>query len=482
MYLQNVDRKMKEGMKMIYDVAVLGAGVIGCAIANKLTRLNQNVVLIEKNSDVACETSKANSGIVHAGFDATTGSKKAILNVRGAKLMPKLCKELSVELNTNGALVIGNDMSVVKELYDRGVANGVEGLEILDRENLLKLVPNITDNITCALYAKTSAIISPYKLTIALAEEAVINGATVVFNYNTNSCTKSGGIYILSNGKEEIKAKKIVLACGGEHNNIAKIIGSTTYDIKFRRGEYFLLDRNSMDLKYTIFPLPSKDSKGILISPTVHNNIIVGPTSIPCEDNSTVITEAGLNEITEKASKMLNNVNLRKTIREFAGVRTLIGHDFVIEKDSIDDNIINVTGICSPGLTASPAIAEEVAKLLDLDINAEKKMIRRTECPKIANLSEDELNKLIKKDSNFGRIVCRCEMISMAEIIDAVNSPLKPISLDGIKRRTRAGMGRCQGGFCFMKVMEIIAKERNMTIDDVIKENAGSRIIVGNIK
>ena len=467
---------------MVYDVAVLGGGVIGCAIANKLTRLGQKVVLIEKNSDVATETSKANSGIIHAGFDAMPNSKKAILNVRGAKLMPKLCQELSVDLLINGALVIGNDMSKVEELYNRGIENGVEGLQILVRNKLIEILPDITDKITCGLLASTSAIISPYKLTIALAEEAVLNGASVVFNYNTTSFKKVDDYYILSNGTEEIKARKIVLACGGEHNSIAKILGTKLYDIKYRRGEYFLLDRNSMNLKYTIFPLPTKDSKGILVSPTIHNNIIVGPTSILAEDNSTVITDIGLKEITDKSNEMLNDVNLRKTIRVFSGVRTLVGHDFVIEKDENNEDIINVTGICSPGLTASPAIAEEVAKLLDLDINLEKQMIRRKECKKISELSLDELNTLIKQDENYGKIVCRCEMVSMAEIIDAVNSPLKPISLDGIKRRTRAGMGRCQGGFCFMKVMEIIAKERNMSIDEVTKENASSRIIVGNIK
>lgn len=467
---------------MIYDVAVIGGGVVGCAIFNKLVRLNQNVVLIEKNSDVATMTSKANSGIIHAGFDALPNTKKAILNVRGAKLMPELCKELDVDLNVNGAMVLGNDMQVVEDLYNRGKLNGVEDLEILDREKLVQLIPNLADNITCGLFARTSAIISPYKLTIALAEESVINGGSIIFNFNTTLFRKENDYYVLSNGKEDIYARKIVLACGGEHNNIAQVLGTTKYDIKFRRGEYFLLDKNSIDLKYTLFPLPSKDSKGILISPTIHNNFIVGPTSILSENNDAITTDLGLNEIISKSNTILNNVNLKKNIRIFSGVRTLVGHDFVIEKDKINEDIINVTGICSPGLTASPAIAEEVAKLLNLDIGKEKQMIRRKECPKIANLSQEDLNELIKKDKNYGKIICRCEMISLAEIIDAINSPLKPISLDGIKRRTRAGMGRCQGGFCFMKIMEIIAKERNISIDEVIKENENSRIIVGNIR
>ena len=467
---------------MVYDVAVLGGGVVGSAILNKLTRVGKKVVLIEKNSDVASITSKANSGIIHAGFDAKAGTKKAILNARGAKIMPKLCKELGVELINNGALVIGNDMASVQELFDRGIKNGIEGLQILNRQELIKLLPTISDNITCGLYAKTSSIISPYLLTIALAEEAVINGASVVFNFETKNFSKQDDYYILDDGNQKICAKKIVVACGGEHNSIANILGTKQYDIKFRRGEYYLLDKNAIDINgYTVFPLPTKDSKGVLVSPTVHGNIIVGPTSILTDNNNTVTTDEGLKDIASKSGLMLTNVNLRKNIRVFAGVRTLVGDDFVIEKDSKNPDVINVTGICSPGLTASPAIAEEVLKLLEIE-DKENTMQKRKIVPQIANLSIDDINKLIAQNNNYGKIVCRCEMVSEAEIIEAIHSPLKPMSLDAIKRRTRAGMGRCQGGFCFMKVMEIIAREKNMSIDEVTKENLSSRIIVGNIK
>ena len=468
---------------MVYDIAVFGGGVIGCAILNKLTRLNQKVVLIEKNSDVATETTKANSGIVHAGFDAEPNTLKAILNVRGAKLFPKLCEELKVPLVNNGALVIGNDKAIVQNLFDRGIKNGVSGLEILDRPALLKKLPYITDNITCGLFASTSSIVSPYKLTIALAEEAVLNGATVVFNFLTTSVNQKDDYYIISNGTEEFCAKKIVIACGGEHNSLAEIIGSQTYDIKYRRGEYYLLDIGAVDglNGYTVFPLPSENSKGVLVSPTVHGNVIVGPTSILSETNSTVTTKDGLDDIATKSREMLSNVDLRKNIRVFSGVRTLVGKDFVIEKDTRVSNVVNVCGICSPGLTASPAIAEEVAKLLEIT-GEEKVMKRRTESPAIKNLTADKVNALIKKDKRYGKIVCRCEMVSEAEIINAIHSPLKPMSLDAIKRRTRAGMGRCQGGFCFMRVMELIAKEKGISIDEVTKENSNSRIIIGDIK
>jgi len=467
---------------MVYDVAVLGGGVVGCAILNKLTRIGKSVVLIEKNNDVATMTSKANSGIVHAGFDAKPNTLKAKLNIRGAELFPKLCQELSVPFVNNGALVIGNDLAKVQELYDRGITNGVDGLEILDRSNLLKKLPNIADNITCGLFAKTSSIVSPYKLTIALAEESVINGANVIFNFETKEFTKELDYYILSDGNQKILARKVVIACGGEHNSIAKILGTSQYDIKYRRGEYYLLDVGALNLNgFTVFPLPSKDSKGVLVSPTVSGNVIVGPTSILSDNNSPVTTKLGLDEISRNANSMLNGVDLRKNIRVFAGVRTLVGDDFIIEKDKINEDVINVTGICSPGLTACPAIAEEVVKLLNFE-DIERELKRREERPKIKSLNSSQLNELIRQDPRYGKIVCRCEMISEGEIIDAINSPLKPNSLDAIKRRTRAGMGRCQGGFCFMKVMELIAKERNMSIDEVVKENSKSRIIVGDIK
>ena len=469
---------------MVFDVAVIGGGVIGCAILNKLTRLGQNVVLLEKCNDVSTGTSKANSGIVHAGFDAKEGTLKAKLNVRGAELFPKLCKELDVPLVNNGAIVIGNDLNVVEELYNRGINNGVSGLDILrNRAEVLKKLPTIHDSINCALFASTSSIVSPYKLTIALAEESVINGASVVLNFNTTSCAYENGVFKISNGKDEILANKLIVAVGSKHNELAEVLGSQKYDIKYRRGEYYLLDKGAMDISaLTIFPLPSKDSKGVLITPTVSGNIIVGPTSILTESDSTQTTNFGLKDIAEKSLLMLKNVNLKKNIRVFSGVRTLVGDDFVIEKDHNNEHIINVTGICSPGLSAAPAIAEYVCDILGLDISKEKKMIKRQEMPKISGLTKTELNKLIKQDSRYGKIVCRCEMVSEMEIINAINSPLKPCSIDAIKRRTRAGMGRCQGGFCMLKVMELIAKERGISIDEVVKEDKNSRIIVGDIK
>ncbi len=467
---------------MIYDVAVVGGGIVGTAVLNKITRLGVKAVLIEKGGDVSVGTTKANSGLVHAGFDAKTGTLKAKLNKRGSELYPKLCKELHVPYVNNGALVIGNDKAVIKELYDRGVANGIDGLEILNRKQLLERVPHIADSVTIGLLAKTASLVSPYKMAIALAEEAVINGARVILNFETKSVQKTEGVYKITNGKEEVLARKVVLAVGNSHNEVAKIFGAKEYPIEYRLGEYYLLEKGSVDTGgYTIFPLPGKYSKGVLVSPTTAGNIIVGPTSTKVDNPSTVTTREGLKEIADKSMLTLNNVNLKKNIRVFSGVRCVVGDDFIIENDPKNSDIINVTGICSPGLSSAPAIAEMVAEKLGYTGKEISKLKHLPDRKHISDMSVSELNSLIKKDSHYGKIVCRCEMVSEGEIIEAINSPLKPTSVDGIKRRTRAGMGRCQGGFCFSRVMELIAKERGISIDEVIKENAHSNIIVGDI-
>lgn len=467
---------------MVYDVAVVGGGIVGTAVLNKLTRLGVSTVLIERGGDVSVGTTKANSGLVHAGFDAKTGTLKAKLNKRGAELYPRLCKELNVPYINNGALVIGNDRSAIEELYLRGVANGINGLEILDRDELLKKVPHIADGVTVGLLAKTASLVSPYKMAIALAEESVINGGKVMLNFETTRFEKVDEGYKISSEKEYIFARKIILAVGNSHNEVAKIFGAKEYPIEYRLGEYYLLDKGAVDTGvYTIFPLPNKYSKGILVTPTTAGNIIVGPTSTKVDSPSTITTRSGLSEIADKSMLTLNNVNLKKNIRVFSGVRCVVGDDFVIENDPNNNDIINVTGICSPGLSSAPAIAEMVVEMLGYSGKERTNLKHLSKKEHINNMAVDKLNKLIKKDNRYGKIVCRCEMVSEGEIIDAINSPLKPTSVDGIKRRTRAGMGRCQGGFCFSRVMELIARERGISIDEVIKENAHSNVIVGDI-
>lgn len=468
---------------MIYDYAIIGGGVVGSAILNKLTRLGKKCILFEKSDDVANGTSKANTGLIHAGFDAHEGTLKARLNVEGNKLFPKLCKELFVPFKQNGAIVVGTDLEKIKNLYARGTKNGVSNMQILDQPTLKQLLPNLNDKLTVGLLAKSAGIVSPYLFTIALAEESVLNGSKVVLNYEVKRAQFTGTHFRITNNIEEFDAFWIINATGAQYNSIAKLLHSETYPIKYRIGEYYLLDSLVSPItKYSVFPLPTATSKGVVITPTIDGNILIGPNATDISDYSTATSVSGLNEVKEKAKEIFSNIPFNKNIRNFAGVRSIVGEDFIIEKSKRVQNVINIAGICSPGLTSSPAIANYVAfDLLGLK-NKEKEMKRRTPIETIRDKTPEQINAMIKKDKNFGKIICRCECVSLAEIIQAIKSPLKPTSVDAIKRRTRAGMGRCQGNFCMAKVMETFDKEKNVSFDNVAKENPQSKIIIGEIK
>lgn len=468
---------------MKFDYAVIGGGVVGSAILNKLTRLGKSCVLLEKESDVGFGSSKANSAIIHTGFDCTPGTLKAKLNVRGAEMFPEIAKRLGVKIVNNGHLVVGNDLERLNELKQRGESNGVKGLEIIGADKLHELEPMLSTNIKYALFAPSGCIIPSYELAVAFAEEAVINGAVVKLCFDTKNITNIDGLYHIESKDDSVDAKVVINACGSGYNDVAKLIGSETYPLSFRRGEYYILDKNHSNVcAHTIFPLPTKESKGILITNTVAGNILVGPTSYE-SDTSTKTTSAGLKEVKEKALLEMPDLPFRGNIRVFSGVRNISGSDFIIEKSRLKENVINLAGICSPGLSACPAIAEMVAELLGLNPNAEVKELKKLESKIImADLSLEEQNKQIKKNPDYGKVVCKCENISLGEIIDAVNSPIPATTVDAVKRRTRAGMGRCQGGFCIFAVMEEIAKATNKKFDDIEKDALGSKIIQSEIK
>lgn len=467
---------------MIYDAVIIGGGVVGCAILNKLTRLNQNVALIEKGDDVALGASRANSGIVHAGFDCKPNTLKAKFNVEGNPLVYGLAKELGVSYKNCGAVVVGNNKKMVTEIYNRGIKNGVDGIEILTRDRLLELVPHLADDVTCGLYAKTSGIVSPFMLTVALAEQAVINGAKVFFNTEITKVKKCGEHYLLSGKNFNIEAKVIINSAAAGYNDMAKIIGAETYETNFRRGEYFLLDNTANFLtNLTVFPLPDEKSKGVLVTPTSHGEILVGPTSYD-SDTLTITTPEGLAEIKQKALKTIKDIPFKQSIRNFSGVRVICGSDFIVEKSKLKNNVINIAGICSPGLSSAPAIANYVAlNLLGLN-NTEKKMKPRKPYTVVSELNKKQINKLVSKNPDYGKIICKCEKVTLGEIKEALNSPLKPKSVDAIKRRVYAGMGRCQGGFCLTRVISAIAKNYNISEMEVNKENIGSNFYVENIK
>ncbi len=467
----------------MFDAIIIGGGVVGTAIFSKFQRLGKKCALIEKENDVGFGSSKANSGLVHAGFDPMPGSLKARLNVRGNLIFGDTLKKLNVPFVRNGHLVVGNDLEKLQELYDRGQKNKVPGLKILNHEELIKLEPNINKDIKYALYAKTGGMCSSYDLPIAFAEDGIVNGGNVFLSFITKKIKKNkDGFVIISKDNREISAKIIINACGSGYNTIAKLIGSEIYPLTFKRGEYYILDKSEEGfVKRTVFPLPEKGTKGVLITPTIHGNTLVGPTSY-VSDDSTVTTASGLKEISEKVNMVSSSVPLNKTIRVFSGVRNISGDDFIIEKSSKVNNVINVCGICSPGLSSCPAIAEYVARLLDLDPTKEVKDNRRKGYKRLSDLSLDELNSEIQKNKDMGKIICRCENISLYEIKQALCSELPANSVDGIKRRVRAGMGRCQGGFCLSRVMEEIKKKKKCNYEDVLKDKGGSNIIISSIE
>ncbi len=474
----------------MYDVAVIGAGVTGAMIARELSKYNAKVCILDKANDVATGATRANSAIVHAGFDAKEGSLKAKLNVKGSKMMKQVTDELGVKYKNNGSLVIGfdeEDKKTINELFERGNKNGVEGLKVIDKEELKRLEPNISESAICALYAPTGAIVCPYDLTIAAVGNAMDNGVELKLNFEVKGIENDGGVYTVKSEKETIEARYVVNAAGVFADEIAKLAGDDSFAITPRRGEYILLDKECGGLvSHTIFRTPSKMGKGILVSPTVDGNLLTGPTSVDIEDKeNTATTSAGLSLVIKEASENLKAVPFNKTITSFCGLRaTGSSGDFII--NSPKAGFINAAGIESPGLSASPAVAEYVVELLreqgfDAEENREFNPIRRS-AHYFKEASIEEKNEIIKKRPEFGRVVCRCEVVTEGEILDAIHTNPKATDLDGVKRRTRSGMGRCQSGFCSPYVVEILARELGIPYESVTKSGGNSYINVGKTK
>lgn len=481
----------------MYDVAIIGAGVIGSAIARELSKYQANICVIEKEEDVCDGTSKANSAIIHAGFDATPGSLKAKLNTRGNEMMDQLSKDLDIPFQRNGSLVVctkEQDPNGLKELLEKGIANGVPGLRIIERQELLSMEPNLSDDVTCALYAPTGGIVCPFHMTMAFAENAYTNGVSFFLNTMVTKLSKAKSGYSIdvfhqdSNAEEVLEAKVVINAAGVYADEFNNMVSEHKLHITARKGEYCLLDKDAgTHVSHTIFQLPSKMGKGVLVTPTVHGNLLVGPTAMDVENKEAVnTTQAGLDSLSATAALSVRNLPMRQVITSFAGLRAHEdGNDFVIGEAPDAKGFINAAGIESPGLSSAPAIGEMVAsiakEILSLspktDYISTRKGILRPEA-----LSLEERNQLIKEHPKYGTIICRCEMITEGEIMDAIHRPLGARSLDGVKRRTRAGMGRCQAGFCSPRTMEILEREVPMSIYDITKNGVGGAIVIGKNK
>ena len=473
----------------MFDVIVIGGGVIGGTVLRELTKYKLSVCLVEKENDVCMGQSKANSGIVHAGFDAVPGTLKAKFNVLGNKMMKDYTAELGVKYVNNGSLVVAfseAEMETLQSLKARGEENGVPNMEIIGVEELRALEPNISEKAVGALHAKTGGIVCPYGLTIAAIGNAMDNGAKLYTDFQVQAIEKNGDIFTVQSSKGETLTCKVIVNCAGlGSGEIARIAGDNDVDVHGRKGEYILLDRESGDfVSHTLFFTPTKAGKGILVTQTVDKNIMLGPTSEEMENPTTDTSATGLAHVIEKARTMTNNTPLYNTITSFAGIRAYSSrHDFILEESASVKGLIHCAGIESPGLTSAPAIAKYVAeelvgKILPLEQNENFNGTRKADYF-FKDLTNDEKNEIIKKDPSYGKIVCRCEQITEGEIIRAVreNPPAK--NIDAVKRRTRAGMGRCQGGFCQPHVAEIIARELGIPFEEVTKNGEGSNLVMG---
>lgn len=471
----------------MYDVVIIGAGVTGCAVARELSRYELSVTVLEKGSDVCEGTSKANSGIVHAGFDAVPGTLKAKLNVEGNKKMEELSKELDFSFRRNGSLVISTEeegRKKLEELLDQGQKNGVEGLKIISGDEARQMEPQLSKNVKCALLAPTGGVVCPFGLTIALAENASVNGVEFFFDTKVIGIDKCGDHYKIETDGKTYEAKTVVNAAGVYADKIHHMVSGTPMQIVARRGEYNLYDKQlGKMVDHTIFQLPSKYGKGVLVTPTVHGNLLLGPTAEDIEDKEATCTTAdGLANVLGKAAESVESMpSGRLLITSFAGLRAHeVSGDFIIGETKDAEGFFDVAGIESPGLTCAPALGEYVAEMITKKLNPERKssfMAKREGIKHIAELSMEERKKLIEKNPSYAVVVCRCETVTEGEILDAIRRPLGAKTLDGIKRRTRAGMGRCQAGFCTPKTMELIAKEWNMSLEDVVKSGRCSHVL-----
>lgn len=479
------------------DVIIIGGGVTGCSIARELSKTKRQVVLLEASSDICEGTSKANSGIAHAGYDAMPGSLMAKLNVRGNELLRSLSKELDFPFKQEGSLVLcfeEEGLPKLQELYDRGVKNGVTDMEIISGEEARRLEPSLSEEVKGALYAKTAGIVCPFGLTIAMAENAAVNGVEFFMDSKVTAIVQVDGGYKVTceNGKEYEAA--IVINAAGVcadliHNMLPIVPGHDKMEIIPRKGEYLLYDKQvGNTVGRTIFQLPGKYGKGILATPTVHGNFLLGPTATDIEDKDGVETTAdGLAQVLANGAKSLKALPAgRLVITSFAGLRAHHEkHEFIIEESPVYKGFIDVAGIESPGLTSAPAIGEYVAQMvMEMAPAAMKEdfVATRKAIPNPLEMSLEERKELIAKDPSFANIICRCESISEGEILEAIHRPVGATTLDGVKRRTRAGMGRCQGGFCSPKVTAILAKELNVPLEDIRKSGTQSVILYGDTK
>ena len=477
-----------------YDVIIIGGGITGSAIARELSRFKIKVALLEKGLDIGLGATKGNGGVVHQGYDPLPGTMKAKINGEGARQYPNLAKELGFKISNPGLFVLGfgeADLSVLKHKLDYGIRNGIKDIRIVDKETVMKKEPYISSQVTHGLAVPTTTVVDPFEVALAFAENAVDNGVDVFLGQRVEKINKVGAEFLVETAANRYQTRYIVNAAGNHADDVAKLAGIEEYRMKPRHGDLLVFDRE-MEIKpqTVMFPCPGPDTKGIACIPTIHGNTIVGSTATMMDDKEDVSNyKKGIQDLIDGVHHILPQLDQRKIIRTFAGLRPVVldhDNDFYIEISATDRHFIHAAGIQSPGVASAPAIAERVRNLLNdvgLELADDKDFNPYRQARTVFNeLSEVKQNRLIKNNKAYGQIVCRCETVTEGEILAAVNSRLPATTLDGIKRRTRAGMGRCQSGFCQYKVLSILAKALNLPLDQILLEDEGSQLIVGKVK
>ena len=472
-----------------FDVAVIGAGVSGANIARRLSAYELDVALIEKEVDVSFGISKANSGIVHGGFHHSKKYLKARLEVQGAMMFDRLKAELDFPFERCGIVVVAlheDEMRSVEQLYSQGVENGVIGIEMCSRDRMLELEPKLSADTIGGLYAPGGGIVEPYRFVFSLVENAQKNGVRLLTGFKVLSAARSGELWsVQAEDGRKIQARYVVNAAGLFSDEVSKAFGAEDFLVHGRKGEYYLLDRQTKAKPdRVVFPVPTSISKGMLIVPTVEGTVLIGPTATKVDDKEDCATTRDqLDTILKSARNMIPSISENDVITSFAGIRSVIEEDFYIEASKKVPALIQVAGIQSPGLTASPAIGEYVKDLLK---KAGLRLVEKADfdpfihkVPRAKDLSPFELDELVKKDPSYGEIVCRCERVTEAEIVEAIRRG--HTTLDGIKYFTRAQMGRCQGGFCTYKIIKIIMRETGMTWDEITKHGGASTVLRGEL-
>ncbi|MDO4267237.1 MAG: NAD(P)/FAD-dependent oxidoreductase [Eubacteriales bacterium] len=474
--------------EMNYDVAVIGGGVIGCCVARELSRYQLKVCLIERDEDVCSGTSKANSAIVHGGFDAEPGSLKARFNVEGNRMMGELAEELDFDFKRNGSYVLcfdQEDMPALQALYEKGLKNGVEGMSIVTGDEVRRAEPSVEDTVVAALYVPSGGIVCPFGLTIAMAENAADNGVDFQFLTEVQDIKRAENGYELTTGRGKITAGIVVNAAGVYADKFHNMVSGEKLHITARKGDYCLLDKEAGGLvSSTIFQLPGKMGKGVLVTPTVHGNLLTGPTAVDVEDKEQTSTDAkALESLMEKAGRGVKNIPFRQVITSFAGLRAHEdGDDFVVGEAKDAPGFFDAAGIESPGLSSAPAIGKWMAEQIAEKTGAKKKDSwngKRRGIVRPELLDKEARAELIRQNPAYGTIICRCESVSEGEIVDAITRTLGAKSLDGIKRRVRQGMGRCQAGFCTPRTMEILSRELGIKMEEICKNAPGSEMLTG---